>query len=53
MKRINDMVDTNYSTPVCTIIKVEGGVIMAGSPLGWDSNITDPSWNTDGNYGLE
>ena len=53
MKRTREMIENNYSTPVCTIIKVEGGVIMAGSPLGWDNNITDPSWNTDGNYGLE
>ena len=43
-----------YITPECTTLTVEvGASILTTSPVTWENNIVDPSWNTDGDYGLD
>ena len=46
--------NNTYSSPECLQITMEvGAAILTASPVTWENNITDPSWNTDGDYGLE
>lgn len=53
MKKIKDASHDGYLSPQCTVMTVETGGILASSPASLDMNIKDPSWNTDGDYGLE
>ena len=53
MKKINNTVHDRYLSPQCAMMTVEAGGILAASPATLDLSIEDPSWNTDGDYGLE
>ena len=45
--------EVNYSAPECTLLTIEVRSVLATSPVNWENNIKDPSWNTGGDYGLE
>ena len=43
-----------YTSPKCSQITLDvGDAILTTSPVTWENNIVDPSWDTEGDYGLE
>ena len=43
-----------YTSPKCSQITLEVvDAILTTSPVTWENNIVDPSWDTDGDYGLD
>ena len=53
MKKSSDKCQNAYSAPEFTTLIVEGEALLSTSPITWENNITDPSWDIDGDYGLE
>ena len=54
MKRTSMLIKDGYSSPESTIIAlVVDYSILVSSPVGWENNIKEPSWDTEGDFGLE
>ena len=54
MKNKEALMNNAYTSPKCSQITLEvGDAILTTSPVTWENNIVDPSWNTDGDYGLD
>lgn len=54
MKRNDRWACGRYIAPECLVFRIEPDAsILTSSPLTWENDIKDPTWNTDGNYGLE
>ena len=54
MKRTSTLIKEVYSSPESTVVAlVIDNSILVASPVVWDDNIKNPSWNTDGDFGLE
>ena len=53
MKKNDDNYKSVYSAPILTMLSLEGENLFVSSPVTWENNIVDPSWDTEGDYGLE
>ena len=54
MKRTSTLMKDGYSSPEFTIVAlVVDYSILVSSPVGWENNIKEPSWDTEGDFGLE
>ena len=54
MKNKETLMNYTYTSPKCSQITLEvGASILTTSLVTLENNIIDPSWNTDGDYGLD
>ena len=54
MKRSDLMTTDRYSAPECLVLRFEvEATILTSSPVTCENNIKDPTWNTEGDFGLE